>query len=72
MGVGVRVRPGGGASATVPRGGTKPLAPQLRLPDRLFEWRTEANAGGLWAQSMEMICSLQGVVLSRRRVILYL
>eukprot|EP00227_Mantoniella_beaufortii_P018414 CAMPEP_0197579318 /NCGR_PEP_ID=MMETSP1326-20131121/3342_1 /TAXON_ID=1155430 /ORGANISM="Genus nov. species nov., Strain RCC2288" /LENGTH=463 /DNA_ID=CAMNT_0043142743 /DNA_START=113 /DNA_END=1507 /DNA_ORIENTATION=+ len=35
--------------------GREPLAPQLRLPERLFEWRTEANASGLWAQSMEMI-----------------
>jgi hypothetical protein len=31
------------------------LAPQLRLPQSLFDWRTEANASGLWTQSMEMI-----------------
>jgi len=35
--------------------GREPLAPQLRLPQSLFDWRTEANASGLWTQSMEMI-----------------
>ena len=31
------------------------LAPQLRMPDRLYEWRSEANAKELWERSMEMI-----------------
>ena len=34
--------------------GREPLAPQLRLPDVLYDWRTEANAKDLWEQSMEM------------------
>ena len=35
--------------------GREPLAPQLRLPQSLFDWRTEDNASGLWTQSLEMI-----------------
>ena len=35
--------------------GREPLAPQLRLPDVLFDWRTEANATSLWEQSLDMI-----------------
>jgi len=35
--------------------GREPLASQLRLPDVLFDWRSEANASWLWTTSMEMI-----------------
>ena len=31
-----------------------PLAKQLRLPDKFFEWRTPANARELWTRSREM------------------
>ena len=31
-----------------------PLAKQLHLPDKFFQWRTPANARSLWTQSREM------------------
>ena len=31
-----------------------PLAKQLHLPDKFFEWRTEGNSRRLWTQSTEM------------------
>ena len=31
-----------------------PLAKQLHLPDKFFEWRTEENSRALWTQSTEM------------------
>jgi hypothetical protein len=31
-----------------------PLAKQLHLPDKFFEWRTNANAEKLWTRSREM------------------
>ena len=34
---------------------TEPLAQQLQLPQKFFDWRTEANARSLWEQSEEMI-----------------
>ena len=33
---------------------TDPLAKQLHLPDKFFEWRTEENSRRLWTQSTEM------------------
>lgn len=35
--------------------GHEPLAEQLQLPQKFFDWRTEANARSLWEQSEEMI-----------------
>jgi len=35
--------------------GKEPLAAQLRLPESLFDWRTQANAAALWERSVEMI-----------------
>ena len=35
--------------------GHEPLAQQLQLPQKFFDWRTEANARSLWEQSEEMI-----------------
>jgi hypothetical protein len=35
--------------------GTEFLAPQLHFPERLFEWRTNANAAKLWTASQEMV-----------------
>lgn len=35
--------------------GTEFLAPQLHFPERLFEWRTSANAAKLWTASQEMV-----------------
>ena len=35
--------------------GTEFLAPQLGMPEKLFEWRTEANATALWSKSQEMV-----------------
>ena len=32
-----------------------PLAKQLRLPDKFFDWRTPENAKALWEQSQEMV-----------------
>ena len=35
--------------------GTEFLAPQLGMPEKLFELRTEANATALWSKSQEMV-----------------
>jgi hypothetical protein len=35
--------------------GSEPLAAQLKLPQKFFEWRTEENARKLWVRSEEMI-----------------
>ena len=35
--------------------GSEFLAPQLGFPEKLFEWRTEANAAKLWSASQEMV-----------------
>ena len=35
--------------------GSEFLAPQLGFPEKLFEWRTEANAAKLWSTSQEMV-----------------
>jgi NAD(P)-dependent dehydrogenase (short-subunit alcohol dehydrogenase family) len=35
--------------------GTEFLSPQLHMPEKLFEWRTEANAAKLWSTSQEMV-----------------